>query len=50
MNRSSAKSEIFGEVEIFRKIYEIDFSGNIYGSDSKLLGESKIAYQIVGEY
>ena len=36
MNRSSAKSEIFGEVEIFRKIYDRYFSENIYGSDSKM--------------
>ena len=36
MNRSSAKSEIFGEVEIFRKIDDRYFSENIYGSDSKM--------------
>ena len=36
MNRSSAKSEILDEVDFSRKLYNNNFSENIYGSDTKI--------------
>ena len=36
MNRSSAKSEILDEVDFSQKLYNDNFSDNIYGSDTKI--------------